>query len=120
MANIAAWFIFALGIGHIIYGLVKFRSPLAAAVSAGFVGQFEASEIRCTAFWFVMFGLLLTLTGQTAVHAVASGDLALLKVIGFYALITSVIGVSAFPKSPFWAPLFVSPLVIAAGYGFFP
>ncbi len=120
MANVAAWFIFALGVAHIIYGLVKFRSPLAAAVSAGFVGQFWTPDIRRIAFWFTLFGLALTLIGHIAIRAVAAGDLALLKIIGFYVFIISVIGITAFPKSPFWASLFVSSLAIAAGYGVLP
>jgi hypothetical protein len=40
--------------------------------------------------------------------------------LGVYALITAVLGVTAFPKSPFWAPLFVAPVLIAAGYGLLP
>lgn len=34
-----------------------------------------------------------------------------------YLLVVSVIGVAAFPKSPLWAPLLLSPLFILAGYG---
>lgn len=28
-----------------------------------------------------------------------------------------LLGVTAFPRSPFWAPLLVSPVLVAAGYG---
>lgn len=120
MSNIVAWVLFALGITHIVFGIVRFKVPFAEAVSAGFVGQFKVPEIRRTAFWFLMCGPLLVLAGHTAVHAVAVGDLALLKVIGTYTLVSSVVGVTAFPKSPFWASLLVSPLLIAAGYGLLP
>ncbi len=44
-------------------------------------------------------------------------DLWLLKVIGAYLLVTCGIGVAAFPKSPLWAPLLLSPLFMLAGYG---
>ena len=117
MSNTIAWLLFALGVAHIAYGIVKFRGPLSEVMAAGFFGQFKMSEVRRTAFWFVIFGPLLMLAGHTAVHAVAVGDLDLLKVIGSYALVISVVGVAAFPKSPFWASLIVSPLLIAAGYG---
>ncbi len=120
MSNVVAWAMFALGITHIVFGIFRFKVPLAEAVSAGFVGQFKVPELRRTAFWFLMCGPLLMLAGHIAVHAVAVGDLALLRVVGTYALITAVIGVTAFPKSPFLALLVISPLLIAAGYGLLP
>lgn len=119
MANVIAWFMFALGIAHIIFGLIKFKAPIAGAISDGFVGKFLAPEARRTAFWFLIFGPMLMLAGHIAVHAVATGDLALLKILGTYSFFTALIGVAAFPKSPFWAALIVSPLLIAAGYGYF-
>ncbi|SRR6266581_3559486 len=120
MSNVVAWALFSLGIVHIAFGLVRFKVPVAEAVTAGFIGQFKAPEARRTAFWFLMCGPLLMLAGHTAVHAVAVGDLSLLKVIGTYTLLSSVVGVTAFPKSPIWAPLLLSPPLIAAGYGLLP
>jgi Family of unknown function (DUF6463) len=117
MINVVAWFMFVLGIGHIIYGLVKFKSPVADAISAGFIGKFYAPEVRRTAFWFLIFGPLFMLAGHVSVHAVAVGDLVLLKILGIYSFVTALIGVTAFPKSPFWAALIASPFLIAAGYG---
>ena len=117
MANVVAWAVFALGVSHIIFGVVRFKAPLAEAVSSGFFGQFRIPEVRRTAFWFLMCGPLLMLAGHVAVHAIAVGDLAVLKVIGTYGLVSAVIGVAAFPKSPLWALLLLSPLLIAAGYG---
>lgn len=119
MANLVAWFTFALGLAHIGFGLVKYRQPLAQAFAAGYVGQFAAPapEARRTAFWFVLFGPLLMACGQAASHAAAVGDLALLRILGFYMLATALAGIAAFPKSPFWATLLLGPLLIAAGYG---
>jgi Family of unknown function (DUF6463) len=73
MANVAAWFMFVLGVGHIVYGLIKFKSPVAEAVSAGFIGQFKTPEVRRTAFWFLIFGPMLMLAGHVGIHAVAAG-----------------------------------------------
>jgi len=117
MANAVAWGFFVLGVAHIVFGLVKFRVPLAEAVSAGFVGKFQVPEIRRTAFWFIVCGPFVMLAGHVAIHAVSVGDLALLRLIGLYAMVTSLIGVIAFPKSPFWGALLLSPLLLAAGHG---
>ncbi|MBI5255622.1 MAG: hypothetical protein HY855_03915 [Burkholderiales bacterium] len=117
MTPIAAWFLFALGIGHTVYGLVMFRQPLGEALAAGFVGQFMGHPPRITAFWFLIMGPLLMLAGQTAAHAAAGGDQALLRLVGGYLLVIALIGVAALPKSPFWAALFVAPWLVAAGFG---
>ena len=60
------------------------------------------------------------LAGNVAVHASEIGDLAQLKIVGIYVLITSIICVVAVPKSGFWATRLVAPLLIASGYGLLP
>ena len=117
MAHCISWALFALGVAHIAFGLVRFRTALTEACVAGFIGQFKAPEVRRTAFWFLICGALLMATGQVAVHAVAVADLWVLKVTGVYLLVTCGVGVAAFPKSPLWAPLVLSPFFILAGYG---
>ena len=117
LANFISWALFALGVVHIVFGLVRFRTALTEACAAGFIGQFKEPEIRRSAFWFLMCGPLLMVTGQVAVHAVAISDLWPMKVIGAYLLVTCGIGVAAFPKSPLWAPLALSPFFILAGFG---
>ena len=118
LSSISAWALVALGVAHIAFGVVKFKAPLREAVSSGFVGRFSAPEIRRTAFWFVLFGIPLTLSGHVAVLAAGNADLALLRIIGAYVFAASLIGVAAFPKSPFPAALVVSFLLVLAGYGF--
>jgi len=103
-------------VGHIAYAFVKFRGPLLEGISAGVVGQFGTPEVRRTAFWFTMFGPLLMLAGQVALHASASGDLRLFGLVGAYMLAVSLVGVLALPKSPFWVCLLISSLIVAAGY----
>ena len=117
MSSLSAWALFILGIAHIVFGIVKFKAPLADALSAGFVGQFNHPEVRRTAFWFTIFGVLVALAGHIAIYAVAAGDLALLRIVGSYALVMSFVGVAALPKSPFWASLLISLFVLATGYG---
>jgi hypothetical protein len=117
MVNVIAWLLLALGIGHIAYGLFRFREALIEAAWAGFVGQFGEPEVRRTAFWFFVFGPLLMLAGHTALHAAAVADLALLKMIGGYIFVIAAFGVAAFPKSPFLVALLLSPVLVAAGCG---
>jgi hypothetical protein len=117
MSKAVAWAVFALGVAHILFGIVRFKAPLFDAVMAGFSGQFASPEIRRTAFWFILMGPMLMLAGHLALHAVAVGDLKVLKLIGSYMLVVAAVGVVAFPVSPLWAPLVLAPLLIAAGYG---
>lgn len=114
---IASWMLFALGIAHVLFGLVKFRLPLKGAIEDGFVGKFGESEARRLAFWFIILGPLLTLIGHVAIHSVSRGDFSLVKTMGIYLLGTSIVGVLAFPKSPLWLVLLLSPIFIAGGHG---
>jgi uncharacterized membrane protein HdeD (DUF308 family) len=117
MSKAIAWAVLILGAVHIVFGILRFQEPLAGAVADGFIGQFREPEIRRTAFWFLMAGPLLMLVGHLALQAVAAGNRAQLRTIGIYALLISVVGVLAFPVSPLWAPLVLSLLMLAAGYG---
>ena len=118
ISPVLPWALFVLGIGHVLYGLVKFRVPLAHAVAAGLIGKFSAPEERRSAFWFVMFGPLLMLAGQVAVHAALVGDAHLIRVVGAYLLAVSAVGVLALPRSPFLVGLALSSMLLALGHGY--
>jgi Family of unknown function (DUF6463) len=117
-ASISSWSLIMLGIAHIGFGLVKFKTPLLDAVSSGFIGKFSEPPLRRTAFWFIIFGVALILAGHIAVRASANGDLSLLALIGSYVFTMSLVGFAAFPKSPFPASIVVSILLVLAGLGF--
>jgi hypothetical protein len=117
MTLVAAWILVALGVGHTVVGLVRFKKPLAEAIRAGFVGQFVGYPDRRTAFWFMIFGPLLVMVGHMAIHAANAADRELLKIIGFYLLAISALGSLAHPTSPFWAGLVSALIFIGAGYG---
>ena len=117
MLNGLAWGVFALGAAHVIFGVVRYRAALADALGAGFFGKFGTPEIRRTAYWFVAIGPLLMLVGQLAIHAAASGDLTVFRIIGTYMLVFAIVGVSAFPASPIWLVLALSVPLILTGYG---
>ncbi|NRF65534.1 hypothetical protein HLB44_00920 [Aquincola sp. S2] len=112
MALTLAWSLFALGIAHVVFGVLRFKEPLLGALADGFVGQFSAHESRRTAFWFLMAGPQLMLAGQVALHAVSHGQPGLLRLIGVYLLVCSAIGVAAFPKSPLPVALVLSVLLL--------
>lgn len=118
LATVSSWALVALGVAHIAFGILKYRVPLRQALSSGFVGQFAVPEVRRSAFWFVMFGLPLLLAGHVAVHAAGRGELALLQLVAHYVLASSLIGVAAFPKSPFPLSLVVAVMLALAGHGF--
>ena len=105
MPALAAWSLFGLGVLHVVFGLVRFRSALQEAVAAGFVGKFAEPEVRRTAFWFLMAGPLLMAMGHVAVFAAETSDRRVFTTIGVYLLVSSGIGVVAFPKSPLWSSL---------------
>jgi hypothetical protein len=113
----AAWLLFILGVGHVLYGIVWFKAPIRAAITEGFVGKFAGVDARRLAFWFTIFGPLLALAGQVALHAIEIGDLALIKMIGFYLLGMAIVGILALPRSPIWVLMLPAPVFIAAGYG---
>jgi hypothetical protein len=120
MARTVAWAVFLLGLAHIVFGIARFEVPLSEAILEGFSGRFYKPEIRRTAFWFITCGLLFMLVGHIAIHAVAIRDLELLKVIGIYMLVFSLVAVAAFPVSPLWGPLLLSLPLIAVGLGLIP
>ena len=117
MLSAAAWLLFGLGIGHTVTGLVWFRRQFSDAVRAGVVGQFQGLPPRRLAFWFTVFGPLLALAGHVALHAANAGDRGLLRIVGFYVLAIGMAGAAALPRSPFWAALLLSPVLIAGGWG---
>jgi hypothetical protein len=117
LLTIAAWSLFALGVGHVVVTLVLFERHLWAALKAGWIGQFQAPESRLVAFWFAVFGPLLMLAGQVAIHAVYRHDLALLQTVALYLMVLGVFGASALPRSPFWSALVIGPVFLAGARG---
>jgi hypothetical protein len=114
---VIAWIFWGLGVAHLAYGAVRYSGPLRATLASGYFNQFSQSEERRTAFWFMAFGPLLMLAGHAMVHAVSVGDLALIRIIGWYQLGVGLAGLAAFPKSPFLAACVLAPIVLCVGYG---
>ena len=85
--------------------------------SEGFIGKLQGLDARRVAFWFTIFGPLVMLSGHIAIYAVSEANFSLLRVVGFYVLVVSIFGIFAFPKSPFWGTLILSPILIAGSFG---
>jgi hypothetical protein len=117
MSRVTAWSLFLLGLAHVVFGLARFSGPVTDALADGFIGQFRVPEVRRTAFWFLMCGPLLMLVGHIAIRAVTNGDAQLLKIIGIYGVVSSMIGILAFPVSPLWILFLVSGFALAVGQG---
>jgi hypothetical protein len=117
MVTVAAWIILSLGIIHCLLGLAWFKKPIGEAINEGFFGKFQGIEPRRLAFWFTIFGPLLIMSGHIALYAASESNLSLLRLIGFYLVLVSLLGVMALPKSPFWATLILAPVLIAGGFG---
>jgi len=113
----AAWILIALGVLHVIFGLIQFKVQIRETIAEGFVGRFMRSDGRRLAFWFILVGPLLTLIGQVALRAIHTGDMGLLLTIGLYLFGAAAVGVLAFPKSPLWGLVPSALIFIAAGFG---
>jgi hypothetical protein len=114
VSSVAAASLVVLGVLHVLYGLIRFRAPLAEAIAEGFVGRFMVSDTRRLAFWFILVGPLLSLIGWLALGVVRTGDVGALRTIGGALFAASTIGVVAFPKSPLWVVLPISMVFVAA------
>ena len=117
MTLIASWIFFFLGIAHIIFDIIRYKSQFQDAIAEGLIGKFSGENDRGLAFWFTIMGIPIALIGFVAVHSVSAGDFGIIKIIGFSFLGTGIAGVLAFPKSPLWLILLLSPIFILGGYG---
>jgi hypothetical protein len=112
----AMWALVVLGVLHVVMGLVRFRESFAAVWREGVVGKFKKDDARRVAFWFTIAGPLLIAVGHLGVRAVYAADFEVVRIIGIYLFVTSMLGVISFPKSPFWATLVLSLVLLTGGY----
>ena len=117
MLLIAAQSLIALGVLHVVFGLIRFRAPVREAIAEGFIGRFMKNDTSRLAFWFILVGPLLSLIGQLSLRAIELGDMSSIRTIGLYLFGAAAIGVIAFPKSPLWALVPPSAIFMAAGFG---
>lgn len=111
MSRRTGFLLMVTGIGHFFVGLALFHEPLAAIAREGILntipprlmdGGVRLDFGREAAFWFVLYSPLLYLQGQVANRAIARGDAALLRILGWNLLVTGAVGAAVMPVSGFW------------------
>ena len=100
MISIIGFIVLAGGIGHVITGLVIFRPQLTAIVSDGVINAVLPYFDRRAALWFILFGVMVAMTGHLLIHAAAVGDLASVRIAGWYLLGVSSVGTLTQTRSP--------------------
>lgn len=89
---------------HTVVGLIFLRHPLGAIVKAGIFSSVTSYPERETAFWFILFGLVLLILGQL-IHWVQMRYDTLPASLGWSLLALGVSGVILMPDSGFWLVL---------------
>ncbi len=100
MISIIGFIILAGGIGHVVTGLVIFRPQLAAISNDGFINAVLPHFDRRAALWFILFGVMVTMTGHLLIHAARVDDPAAVCIAGWYLLGVSSIGTLTQIRSP--------------------
>lgn len=112
MITIAGYILIALGIGHTVVGVVKYRTPLTGLFRDGYFNAAVGHADRLLAFWFLLFAVMLLLLGQSILHAEKTGDDVLLEMLAWYVTGIGVAGAAALPRSPFWVAVVLGPLIL--------
>lgn len=112
MIKVSGYVLLALGVGHTIIGIVKYRRAIVAWIRDGFFNAATGHNDRLLAFWFLMFGAMLFLLGQITIYAVQTNDTYLLRVLGWYVVAIGVVGATALPRSPFWVAIVLALLML--------
>ena len=120
MIRVLGWVLFLGGLGHIATGYVVFREQLSAIFRAGFVNAVLPHFDRRAAFWFILFGVMVSMSGHIVLEAGASGNASVLKVVGWYLLGVSIVGTLAMTRSPSRFLIPISCLLLWSAYSLAP
>lgn len=89
---------------HMLLGIVLFRHSVEAIVAAGVINSITPHYDRATIFWFLFFGALLWILGQTTQWMeTVYNDVP--HSLGWGLLILAVVGILLIPLSGFWLVL---------------
>ena len=100
MISVIGFIVLAGGIGHVITGLVIFRPQLDAISKDGFINAVLPHFDRRAALWFILFGVMVAMTGHLLIHAAAVGDPVSVRIAGWYLLGVSSVGTLSQTRSP--------------------
>ena len=100
MIRLIGFIVLAGGVGHVVTGLVIFRPQLKAILSDGFINAVLPYFDRRAALWFILFGVMVAMTGHLLIHAALVNDLAAVRIAGWYLLAVSGVGTLTQTRSP--------------------
>ena len=116
MTSIIGFIVLAGGIGHVITGLVIYRSQLVAISNDGFINAVLPHYDRRAALWFILFGVMVAMTGHLLVHAASAGDPTVVRIAGWYLLGVSSVGTVTQTRSPSSLLVVLSLLLLGLSY----
>lgn len=116
MTTLSGYVLVALGLGHTIVGIVKYRSPLVALFRDGYFNAATGHTDRLLAFWFLMFSAILLLLGHVTLYAAKTNDVNLIRLLCWYVACIGVAGAAALPRSPFWIAIILAGLMFREVY----
>lgn len=116
LANGVGIAVFVTGLIHLGFGVLAFPDPLREIVDAGLVRGIGGDVERNLAWWFLVAGGFLVVTGLTIRWAVrVAGRLP--RSLGWGLVVISVLGVLLAPASGFWLVLVEGVLLLVADRG---
>ena len=116
MMSIIGFIILAGGIGHVITGLIIFRPQLAAISNDGLINAVLPHFDRRAALWFILFGVMVAMTGHLLVHASQVGDATAVRIAAWYLLGVSSVGTLTQTRSPSSLLVVLSLLLLGLSY----
>ena len=117
MISIIGFLVLAGGIGHVITGLVIYRPQITAIIYDGFINAVLPHFDRRAALWFILFGVMIAMTGHLLVHAAAVDDPGAVRIAAWYLLGVSIVGTLTQTRSP--SSIFVVLSVVLLGLSYF-
>lgn len=114
--KISGWYLFAMGIVHVLFGIVQFRDELADILKAGIINSVSDQMDLNAAFWFIFTGFLLIYMGLQWQKQIDRNNepLSLNTALGMTAI--TVAGVLIVPMSGFWLLLPLCIIMLHSAY----
>ncbi len=116
MISIIGFIVLAGGIGHVITGVIIYRPQLAAISNDGFINAVLPHFDRRAALWFILFGVMVSMSGHLLIHAARVGDLVTVRIAAWYLLGVSSVGTLTQARSPSSLLILLSLALLAQSY----
>lgn len=87
---------------HTVVGIIVYWQPLADIAQSGLFNSIDSHYDRGSAFWFLLFGVLLFMLAGLIRWLTRVKRLEIPKFLGVYMLALCLVGVFFMPMSGFW------------------